>query len=310
MATAASPKNSTTVRNILSLGALRAGFAIGSVVAPRKTARRAARLFATPFASSRSRARAAQADAEMRRLNLQSGGRKVATYVWGDPVTQPYALLVHGWSSFGLRFHSWVGRLRALGYAVVTFDQPGHGNSGGNMCTLPEFTDTLRSVGKHFGNAALVIAHSFGGAAVSMALDESWQADRVVLIAPPADMIAAADRFFRFLHLGAHLREPFYGWHEQRTGVHPRDLHAHRHLATLGQPALIVHDLGDREVPWEEGECYARHWPGAHMLTTNGLGHNRIADDPDVIDAALRFAQGEAVGERVVSSPNLPYGMA
>jgi pimeloyl-ACP methyl ester carboxylesterase len=310
MATATSPKNSTTVRNILSLGALRAGFAISSVFAPRQTARRAARLFATPFASSRSRARAVPPDADMQRLNLHSGGRKVATYVWGDPATQPYALLVHGWSSFGLRFQSWVGRLRALGYAVVTFDQPGHGHSGGDKCTLPEFSDTLRSVGRHFGNAALVIAHSFGGAAVSMALDESWHASRLVLIAPPADMIAATDRFFRFMHLGARLREPFYGWHEQRTGVHPRDLQAYRHLATLGQPALIVHDLDDREVPWEEGECYARHWPGARMLSTSGLGHNRIVDDPGVIDAALRFARGEAVGERVVSTPNLPYGIA
>jgi hypothetical protein len=27
-----------------------------------------------------------------------------------------------------------------------------------------------------------------------------------------------------------------------------------------------------------------------------------------VINAALRFLQGEPVGERVVSSPNLPYG--
>jgi hypothetical protein len=138
-----------------------------------------------------------------------------------------------------------------------------------------------------------------------MALDETWHADRVVLIAPPADMIAAADRFFRFMHLGTGLREPFYEWCEQRTGVHPRDMQAFRHLAALGQPALIVHDLGDREVPWEEGECYARHWPGARMLTTNGLGHNRIVDDAGVINAALRFARGETVGERVVSSPKV-----
>ena len=309
MATAASPKNSTIVRNILTLGALRAGFAIGGVIAPRRTARRAARLFATPFASSRSRARAAQFDAEMQRMSLRSGGRTIATYVWGDPATQPYVLLVHGWSSFGLRFQPWVSHLRALGYAVVTFDQPGHGNSSGDLSTLPEFADTVQAVGRHFGNAALAVAHSFGGAAVCMALDETWHADRLVLIAPPADMIAAADRFFRFMHLGSGLREPFYEWCEQRTGVHPRDMQAFRHLAALGQPALIVHDLGDREVPWEEGECYARHWPGARMLTTNGLGHNRIVDDAEVIDAALRFACGETVGERVVSSPNLPYGI-
>ena len=309
MTTAASPINSTIVRKFFSFGAMRAGFAIGGMIAPRRTARRAARLFATPFVSSRSRARAAHPDAEMQRLSLRSGGRMIAAYVWGDPAIQPYALLVHGWSSFGLRFQSWIAPLRALGYAVVAFDQPGHGNSGGDQCTLPEFSATVQTVGRHFGRAALAVAHSFGGAAVSMALDETWQAERVVLIAPPADMISAADRFFRALRLRARLREPFYAWHEQRTGIHPRDLHACRHLAALGQPALIVHDLGDREVPWGEGEGYARHWPGARMLTTTGLGHNRIVDDADVIGAALRFARGEKVGERVVSSPNLPCGI-
>ena len=44
--------------------------------------------------------------------------------------------------------------------------------------------------------------------------------------------------------------------------------------------------------------------------STQGLGHNRIAGDAGVIAAALRFLRGETVGERVVSSPNLPFGFA
>jgi pimeloyl-ACP methyl ester carboxylesterase len=73
---------------------------------------------------------------------------------------------------------------------------------------------------------------------------------------------------------------------------------------------LIVHDLADREVPWAEGERYARHWPDARLLTTTGLGHHRVVDDAGVIDAGLRFLRGEVVGDRVVSSPNLPFGFA
>ena len=53
-----------------------------------------------------------------------------------------------------------------------------------------------------------------------------------------------------------------------------------------------------------------RFWHDSRLLSTQGLGHNRIADDQGVIDAALRFLRGETVGERVVSSPNLPYGFA
>ena len=45
-------------------------------------------------------------------------------------------------------------------------------------------------------------------------------------------------------------------------------------------------------------------------MTTRGLGHRRIVDDPAVIAAGLDFLRGKPVGERVVSSPNLPYGVA
>jgi hypothetical protein len=72
----------------------------------------------------------------------------------------------------------------------------------------------------------------------------------------------------------------------------------------------VIHDLDDREVPWEEGESYARHWPSARLLSTEGLGHSRIVNDPATLDAGLRFLRGETVGERVVSSRNLPFGVA
>jgi hypothetical protein len=40
------------------------------------------------------------------------------------------------------------------------------------------------------------------------------------------------------------------------------------------------------------------------------LGHSRVLSDPDVIDAGLRFLRGEAVGQRVVSTRELPAGVA
>lgn len=299
-----------SARVLLKLGAVRVGFALGGRLAPRRTVDRAARLFATPFASSRARAQAARPDEAMAQGELEVGGEKIVTYVWGDPSTQPYALLVHGWSSFGLRFLPWIERLRELGLAVVAFDQPGHGRSTGHLCTLPEFVDTIRAVGQRYGDAALAIGHSLGGAALALAQDEHWHAHQLILIAPAADMEAAAGRFFRFVKLGDHLREAFYGWLERRTGVTVGELQMHKHLPALGQTGLVVHDLDDRDVPWEEGERYARYWPGARLLTTQGLGHHKVLDAPEVIEATFAFLRGEAVGERVVATPNLPYGVA
>ncbi|MES1153550.1 MAG: alpha/beta hydrolase [Rhodanobacter sp.] len=300
----------STVIDRLKLTTVRTGFVLGGRIAPKRTVNRAARLFATPFASSRSRAQAVQGDADMQRGELHVNGETIATYVWGDPSSQPYALLAHGWSSFGLRFLPWVARLRAQGLAVVTFDQPGHGHSSGKLCTLPEFIATIRAIGTRYGNAALAVGHSLGGAAVTLAQDEAWRAEQLILVAPAADMKAAARRFFRFVHLAGYLREPFYAWLHRRTGVHIDELQLERKLPMLGQPALIVHDLDDTDVPWGEGERYAQQWAGARLYTTEGLGHRRVLDAPEVIDAALAFMRGELVGERVVGSPNLPYGVA
>ncbi len=307
----AQPRASSSAGTVarLKLGTLRAGFVLGGRLAPQRTVRRAARLFATPFASSRSRARNAQPDPAMQRETLRLGGESIAVYRWGDPAAQPYALLAHGWSSFGLRYLPWVPHLRALGYAVIAFDQPGHGFSSGRYCTLPDFVDTLSELGRRHGPAALAIGHSLGAAALTLAQDEAWHARRLVLLAPVADMVAATDRFFRQVRLGPHLRKPFFAWHEQHTGVHPQDLQVHRHLPALGQAGLIVHDLDDHEVPWEEGERYARHWTASRLLTTQGLGHHRVVDAPEVIEASLAFLRGEPVGNRVVSSPNLAFGL-
>lgn len=294
----------------ITLGAVRAGFALGSRMAPKRAVERALRLFITPFASSRARAQAARPDAEMQRGELHVHGRRIATYTWGDPARQPYVLLVHGWSSFGLRYLPWVKPLRDMGYALVAFDQPGHGLSEGRHCTMPDFVDTVREVGRHYGDAALAIAHSLGGAAAALAQGEAWRAHKLILIAPAADPVAATQRFTHFVRLGEHLRGRLHDRLQAMTGVNIHDLQVHRHLPSLGQPALIVHDMDDHDVPWAEGERYARHWHGARLHTTQGLGHHKVLDAPEVIDVSLAFLRGEQVGERVVSSPNLPFGLA
>jgi pimeloyl-ACP methyl ester carboxylesterase len=291
------------------LGVVRAGFALGSRIAPKRAVKGAVRIFVTPFASSRVRAQAARPDQDMQRGELDVHGKRIATYVWGDPSRQPYVLLVHGWSSFGLRYLPWIEPLREMGYALVAFDQPGHGLSEGRHCTLPDFIETVREVGRHFGNAALTIAHSLGGAAATMAQGEAWHAKKLILIAPAADPVAATQRFTQFVRLGQHLSGRLHDGLEAMTGINIHDLQVHRHLPSLGQPGLIVHDLDDHDVPWAEGERYARHWRGARLFTTQGLGHHKVLDAPEVIEASLAFLRGESIGERVVSSPNLPFGV-
>ena len=302
------PSISTIVRNIASLYSVRLGFLLGGWLAPEAAVRKAGALFTRPFASSRSRALAAPtlgAD----ELDLSIDGTPIHVYVWGNPRQQPYVLFAHGWSSHGTRIAKWIEPLQSAGYAVVAFDQAGHGRSGGDHTTLPDFACHLMAVARHFGPAAAVIGHSLGGAAAAVALARGLQAERAVLIAPAADPLAAMERFSRFVGLGSAFAARLAAFFEAKTREPIEHLQAHHNAPLIARPALIVHDLEDREVPWHEGERYARLWHGARMLTTRGHGHNRIADHPGVIGDALRFLRGDMVGERLVSSPNLPYGV-
>jgi pimeloyl-ACP methyl ester carboxylesterase len=276
-------------RTVATLLGIRVAYRFGSRLAPVRTVAHAARIFQTPLPSSRERAAYALTTMSARKETVQVDGESIATYVWGDPSTQPYVLLAHGWSSMGLRWENWAPHLLAKGWAAVAFDQPGHGRSGGSLCTLPDFVRTLTAIGRHYGDAEGVIAHSLGGAAVTLALDDGWTAKRVVLIAAAADPQAATRRFARFVRLGEHLRPSLHDVLAERTGVPIDDLHIRHHAPKRTQPALIVHDVFDRDVPVEEGELYASLWPGATLLKTRRLGHRRIVDDESVIAAALAF---------------------
>ncbi|KAB8192491.1 alpha/beta fold hydrolase [Lysobacter maris] len=302
-------KISTTVRSNIIGRLIRTAFGLGSWLAPETTAARAGRLFATPLAATR-RAAGQPLPADGRRVDVDADGHRVVAYVWGEPARQPYVLFSHGWSSHGLRIDSWLPALTAAGYAVVGFDQFAHGRSPGRQTTLPGFRDHLLAVGRRFGPAAAVIGHSLGGAATMLALEAGLRADRVVLVAPAADPIDASRRFAGMIGLAAHVCRRMRAQFESRLGIRFEDMQAHTVVPHLAQPALVVHDLRDREVPWSEGERYARFWPHARLLTTDGLGHRRILDDPEVIRAGVDFIEGRTVGDRIVSTQDLPYGFA
>lgn len=300
---------STTVRTLFALGFFRIEFLVGGWIAPEWAAAKAERLFTRPLGSSRRRAALASTHGATE-MDFSVDGTVLHAYVWGDPRREPYVLFAHGWSSHGTRVGSWIAPLRDAGYAVVTFDQAGHGRSAGRHTTLPDFACHLMAIGHHFGPAALIVGHSLGGAAAALAMARGLDARRAVLIAPAADPLAAVERFSRFVWLASHLGRRMFARLEDATRIDADELQAHTNVTRIGRPALIVHDIEDREVPWSEGERYARFWPAARLLSVCGLGHHRIADASQVIDATLAFMRNEEVGTRVVSSPDLPFGIA
>ena len=68
-------------------------------------------------------------------------------------------------------------------------------------------------------------------------------------------------------------------------------------LAGQTLPGLIIHDSSDREVPSDHAKRLHRAWPASRLLLVDGLGHQRLLRDPEVVAAAVAFlADADAAG--------------
>lgn len=225
---------------------------------------------------------------------LEHKGRTIATWTWGARSRgAPAVLLAHGWGGNAAQMRAFVFPLLSAGYRVVAFDQPAHGVSEGKLTGLPDFAEVLTQVAWQAGAVQGVIAHSLGGAAAALAIAQGLRMRRAVVIGASLDVASYARRFARWHGMPERVREAMQSAIEERFGVRWSQLEAPRLAPRLSAPALVVHDWDDRAVPWRHGAELARHWPGARLLTTSGLGHRRILQDEAVTRAAAEFIAGK-----------------
>jgi pimeloyl-ACP methyl ester carboxylesterase len=256
----------------------------------------AERLFFTPSRRAGS-ASGRTALAAARRFTLQVDGRRVVGWRWGEPDAR-VVYLVHGWASRGSRLAAFTAPLVAAGYAVTTFDSPGHGASAWGMSSLPEFARALRAVvarEEKGGVAHAVIAHSFGCAGTALALSWGLEVERLAFLAPAADPPSWVQPFARSLGIRPEIMEQMRMRSERRIRHRWADMNVcdiARRLPAAA-PLLIVHDRGDETVSWNDGVAIAAAWPGARFLTTEGLGHRGVTHSEDVVREVVAFVTGD-----------------
>jgi pimeloyl-ACP methyl ester carboxylesterase len=273
------PRISTNVR-----------FAASALLFPELSASVAERLFLTP-----PRPRDAAATAldliDARSSLLEHKGRHIATWRWG-PRDAPAVLLAHGWGGNAAQMRAFVFPLLSAGLRVIAYDQPAHGVSEGRLTRLPDFADVLAEVAACHGNVSAVIGHSLGGTAAALAHAlKKAQLRRIVLVSPPSDLVGYSRRFARWHWIPEPVRDAMQAAIEERYGLRWSELELPQLASRLSAKALVIHDRGDRVVPWKQGEQFARHWPGARLVSTEGLGHRRILEDEAVTQAAADFVK-------------------
>lgn len=243
-----------------------------------------------------------------RRETLSLRGRRLQLAFWGDPQRQPYVLIPPQDAVGREAMAAWIRALRSAGYAVVAFAREQRGTP--RTSTVLELTNDMLEVARRCGEADAVIGHSLGAMSVALALHQGLRAKRAILISAQADPRAALQRFVDRAGIGSRAGARMLDLIEARIGQGLDALQAHRIAPAIGVPVLVVHDLLDDEVPWHEGERFARHLSAARLLTTLDLGHHGVLADAAVLRDCLRFLDGATVGDKVVSSQNLPYGVA
>ena len=304
-------KISTNVRFLAGVTTRRVALRTSSALAPGLAGLWAERLFLTP-----PRPRLPQSTffdfLDAHAGFVEHRGRSLATWRWG-PQDAPAVLLAHGWGGHAAQMRGFVQPLLSAGYRVIAYDQPAHGLSEGRLTGLPDFAGAIGAVATWHGNVRHVIAHSLGGVAAALAIAQAQSnsakglsIERAVLISPPSDLVGYSRRFARWLWIPERVRRAMQAAIEERFGVRWSDFELPRIAPRLRAPALVIHDRGDAMVPWKQGAALAQAWPGARLLSTDGLGHGRILEHPQVTRAALDFITGRS-GVASLALPALPH---
>jgi pimeloyl-ACP methyl ester carboxylesterase len=128
-----------------------------------------------------------------------------------------------------------------------------------------------------------------GGAATTLAMGRGLSVGRVVFLAPAADPAGYSERFAELIGLTPGVLARMKRSIERRFGQPWDSFDVLRAAATMTAPLLVFHDRDDRDVAWIDGAAIADRWPGAELVSTEGLGHRRIVHDPDVVSRAVAF---------------------
>lgn len=268
----------------LQWSATRLSFQMFSGLLPRHFGRWAARIFLTPLRFKRP-----QWEEEiLAKAEATEAGANFRAYLFGT--SGPLVLFAHGWSGRGSQFGRFVEPLLERGYRVVLFDGPAHFSESLQKTTdIREYAEALIECQKRFGPLQSVMGHSFGGAAVGLAIKFGLDVRSAVFLATPGDLEKVFERFSRRLRIHPRAKIVFYNTAVDRIGLSEKQASIVSIGPEMTMPALIIHDPQDFEVPFSHALHIQEAWPEAKLVVVHRVGHYRILKAPAVIQSVVDF---------------------
>jgi pimeloyl-ACP methyl ester carboxylesterase len=273
----------------LAISYIRGKFKLLTAISKKKAAEKAFDLFCTP--QRRHVKPLPKIFEQAEKVHFRIDGNTVNGWRWNYPAERK-ALIIHGYESSVINFDSYIRPLIKKGYEVLAFDAPAHGRSDGKKINAPLYKKMIVEINKKYGPVKSYMAHSFGGLAVSLALEEISHTNdyRLALIAPATETPTAINSFFKFLKLDDSLRIEFEKMIIKKGGVNSEWYSIKRAMKNIQAKVLWLHDEDDDITPLADAlKLKAENHSNVEFVLTKGLGHRRIYRDNKVTKAVIDF---------------------
>lgn len=259
---------------------------------------------------------------------FDSGGRNLAVQVFVPPSPTGTVILVHGYYDHAGVWRHLVPRLLERGFAVVAYDQPGHGLSEGARASITNFADYVTAFDDALAlcRPALpppchVVAHSMGAGVV---LDRLLQpppagVGRVVLLAPlirsahwgssglvhaiASVFVESVPRVYRNNSADAEFRRFVREDPLQYDRLPAAWVRAHRawvakmdKASPTQQPVTVLQGAADTTVDLHASQAWVRRvFPRAEVTLLAGAGHQLMNEAEPARSDAIRRVLGALV---------------
>lgn len=278
------------IQQKLAIWFIRTKIVLISLISKRKAGEVAFALFCTPMV--RYAGKEAEVFKKAEKLVFSLNGNSIKGYRCNHP-QQKKVLLLHGFSSTCHKFDKYAMSLIQKGYEVLAFDAPAHGASEGKTVNAVEYSGMIQKVSEMYGPFDSYIAHSFGGIAICLALEQMphTHQSKLVLIAPATETTSAIEGALHFLGIKSmKIRNSMDDIIYAKSGNKTEWYSIRRAMKKIHASVLWIHDEDDLITPIADA-IKVKEDKHAHVqfLFTKTLGHQRIYKDTHVKNSILNF---------------------
>lgn len=280
----------------LVIGYYKAQLRTIAMVSSRKAAEKAFDIFCTPY-SKGVKQKEPPIFHKATKKQLVFDGLKISGFQWNPEQGHgKKILIVHGFSSYSYKFEKYIQPLLKEGFEVLAFDAPGHGLSEGNRINALIYQRFLLTIEEQLGSLYGFIAHSLGGLASTLAIEQLAGERKLVLIAPATETRSATAGFYNMFRIDASVQAEFEQLIFRMTGLSLEHFSVSRAIRVIRSPVLWIHDKKDTICPYADTlPVQSQNLSHVQFHITNGLGHNKIYRDKEVIQTVIHFLTKDSV---------------